>query len=191
MNLLKEAETETAIIEISAEDLTVIRIVKNRENNMKTFKFPVLVQAILCFLLFSCVRNDAVVDTHQPIPKHHWSYLNKVQVPFQITDTTLRYNLYINLRHTSNYKYSNIFFLIHMISPGGKKTVERKEFTLALPDGEWLGKGSGNVYSYQLPYKSSYKFSKPGKYVLVIEQNMRDNPLREVTDAGIRLEVAE
>lgn len=146
---------------------------------------------LLIILLSSCIKNDALVDNHQAIPRHYWSYLNKVQLPFEISDTTARYNIYINLRHTSEYKYSNIYFLIHLVSPDGKKSVERKEFRLALPDGEWLGKGSGNIYSYQLPFKSNHKFDKAGKYTLMLEQNMRDNPLREVTDVGLRLELAK
>lgn len=148
-----------------------------------------LAVAFLSTVLFSCVKNNALTDTHQVISGNHWSYINKVQIPFEIADTAARYNIIINLRHTSDYKYSNIFFLIHIIAPDGKRLTERKEFTLALPDGEWLGKGSGNIYSYQLPYRTGYRFDKKGRYVIVLEQNMRDNPLREVTDAGLRLEI--
>ena len=100
------------------------------------------------------------------------------------------YNVYLNLRHTSRYKYSNIFLLIHITGPDGKKRTERKEFRLALPDGEWLGSGSGNLYSYQIPFKENYKFPTKGKYVIELEQNMRDNPLDYVSDAGIRIEKA-
>ena len=160
-------------------------------NNMKGSYKILLIFLILSAGFSSCIKNDALIDTHQAIAGHHWSYLNKVQVPFNIEDTTARYNILINLRHTSDYKYSNIFFLIHIISPEGKRSTERKEFRLAMPDGEWLGKGSGNIYSYQLPYKSGYRFGKKGKHIIVIEQNMRDNPLREITDAGLRIEIAE
>jgi gliding motility-associated lipoprotein GldH len=96
----------------------------------------------------------------------------------------------LNLRHTGDYKYSNIFILVHEISPEGKTITERKEVKLALPDGEWLGKGSGNLYSYQVLVKSKYRFAKKGNYVFQLEQNMRDNPLREVSDVGIRIELA-
>ena len=96
----------------------------------------------------------------------------------------------INLRHTSKYKYSNIFMLIHITGPDGKKITERREFKLALPDGEWLGSGSGDIYSYQLLFKKSYKFPVKGSYIFELEQNMRDNPLDGVSDAGIRIEKA-
>lgn len=122
------------------------------------------------------------------LKKHNWSYVEKVRVPFTIDDNNSLYNMFINLRHTSNYSYSNIFLLIHTVDPEGKRSTERREFKLALPDGEWLGSGSGNLYSYKLLFKEKYKFPTKGKYIIELEQNMRDNPLNNITDAGVRVE---
>ena len=140
--------------------------------------------------LTACTDSNAVIDTNQEINKRTWSYVDKVKIPVDISDNQATYNLYINLRHSADYKYSNIFILIHQTSPDGKQITERKEIKLALPDGEWLGKGSGSLYSYQVLVRSNYRFARPGKYIFELEQNMRDNPLREVTDAGIRIEKA-
>jgi gliding motility-associated lipoprotein GldH len=71
------------------------------------------------------------------------------------------------------------------------KGVTRYEVKLANPDGQWLGQGSGNLYSYQVPILTDYKFPEKGTYSFEIEQNMRDNPLREVTDVGMRVERAQ
>lgn len=141
-------------------------------------------------LFWGCQDTQTIADTNTEIAGRNWSYTEKVQVPVVIADAGIPYNLYVNLRHSPNYKYSNIFLLIHITGPDGKKNTERKEFKLALPDGEWLGSGSGNMYSYQLPYKEKYMFPTKGKYVIEIEQNMRDNPLDYVTDAGFRVEKA-
>ena len=129
-----------------------------------------------------------MADSNVEIPGGNWSYTEKIKIPVTIEDPGIRYNLFVNLRHAPGYKYSNIFLLIHITAPDGKKTTERKEFRLAMPDGEWLGSGSGNLYSYQMPFKENYTFSLKGKYVIELEQNMRDNPLNHVTDAGIRVE---
>lgn len=137
--------------------------------------------------LSSCEDNQAILDVNTKLEKHNWSYSEKVKVPFTIDATEIPYDLYLNLRHTSDYQYSNIFLLIHIIGPDGKRTSERKEFKLALPDGEWLGSGSGNIYSYQILFKENYRFKLKGKYLIELEQNMRDNPLNHVTDAGIRI----
>lgn len=139
-------------------------------------------------LLSSCMEGNVVIDTNQAVIGSNWSYINKIKVPVKIDDEKSAYTVFINLRHTADYKYSNIFLLIHQIGPGGKRVTERKEFKLANPDGEWLGSGSGNMYSYQLLYKDKYRFAQKGNYVFEIEQNMRNNPLKEITDVGLRIE---
>ena len=156
---------------------------------MKYFKTSFLV--LLLLALISCQDTVTVVDTNVELKKRNWSYAEKIKVPVKIESADIPYNLYFNLRHTADYKYSNIFVLIHIIDPNGKKTTERKEFKLALADGEWLGSGSGNKYSLQLQFKSNYKFPKTGTYVFELEQNMRDNPLNYISDAGIRVEKAQ
>jgi gliding motility-associated lipoprotein GldH len=138
-------------------------------------------------MLAGCTDN-AVIDTNFEISNHNWSYIKKVKVPVKITDISKKYNVYFNLRHTADYRYSNIFILIRQTSPDRKTRTDRKEFKLAYPDGEWLGSGSGNIYSYQLPFIQNHTFPKAGTYTFEFEQNMRDNPLREVTDVGLRVE---
>jgi gliding motility-associated lipoprotein GldH len=44
------------------------------------------------------------------------------------------------------------------------------------------------MYSYQIPFKTNYRFPAKGNYKFEIEQNMRDNPLRAVSDVGLRVE---
>lgn len=157
---------------------------------MKSINSLVLSVAFLILALSSCQDTITVVDSNFEFSRGNWSYTEKVSVPVNIDTADIDYNLYFNMRHTSEYKYSNIFILIHTISPDGKKTTERREFKLAMPDGEWLGSGSGNLYSYQLLFKKKYKFREKGKYIFELEQNMRDNPLDHVTDAGLRVEKA-
>lgn len=145
---------------------------------------------IIFTLIFASCADNAIIDVNKEIDSRNWSYIKKVSIPVKIEDVGKAYNLYMNLRHTANYKYSNIFVLIKQINPGGKKATERKEFQLAYPDGEWLGSGAGNLYTYQLLFREKYVFPAPGIYTFEFEQNMRDNPLREIRDVGIRVEPA-
>ena len=147
--------------------------------------------ALFVFIFAGCKDTKAVFDQNTAITNHNWSYLNKVKYDVKIDDANIAYNLYLNLRVTAGYRYSNIFVLISQAAPGKKADVNRYEFKLANKDGEWLGEGSGNLYSYQVPFKTAYKFPAKGVYHFEIEQNMRDNPLREVSDAGLRVEKAQ
>lgn len=137
-----------------------------------------------------CTDPNAVVDKNVEIVNNNWAYTNKIKVEVKIDNEQIPYNLYLNLRVTADYKYSNMFVLIQQINPDKHSASTRYEVKLANPDGEWLGEGSGNLYSFQSPFKTNYKFPAKGTYIFQLEQNMRDNPLKEVSDVGIRVEKA-
>ena len=138
-----------------------------------------------------CTDPKAVMDQNTEINNHNWPYTNRIKFTVKIDDERIAYNLLLNLRVTGDYKYSNMFVLIRQSDPDRKTSSTRFEVKLADPDGEWLGKGSGNLYSYQMPFRTNYTFPAKGNYTIEIEQNMRDNPLREVSDIGLRVEKAQ
>lgn len=155
----------------------------------RAFNFIYLLPALLLIMaLASCSDPNAVIDKNIEIDNHNWSYGNLVKFDVKIDDEKVPYNLYFNLRVTGNYKYSNIFILFHQTGPDNKPAVNRMEFKLANTDGEWLGDGSGNLYSYQMIFRQGYRFPAKGIYHFAIEQNMRDNPLHEISDVGLRVE---
>ena len=148
---------------------------------------------LLAFLLITSLFvgcTPSVIDSNVEIANRRWTYRNHISTLFEIKDNTKAYNIYFKLRHTADYKYANIFILAHF--KDGKKVVTRRyQYKLAKNDGEWLGSGSGNVFSYTLPMLTSYHFPHSGKFEIEIEQNMRDNPLLEVSDAGILVDLAQ
>lgn len=146
----------------------------------------------MLLLQVGCTDPKAVLDESTEIANNNWQYGNKLKFDVPIEDANLDYNLYLNLRVTADYKYSNIFVVLY--ESGGnftKPKATRFEFKLATATGEWLGKGSGSMYSYQIPFKTHYRFPVKGKYHFELEQNMRDNPLRAISDVGLRVEKAE
>ncbi len=155
--------------------------------------FKYIFPAMMAFVMLSwsgCTDPNAVIDRNVEIVNNNWAYTNKVKIEVKIDDEQIPYNLYLNLRVTADYKYSNMFVLIQQINPNKRSAATRYEVKLANPDGEWLGDGSGNLYSFQTPFKTNYKFPAKGTYIFQIEQNMRDNPLKEVSDVGLRVEKA-
>jgi gliding motility-associated lipoprotein GldH len=150
------------------------------------FAFPVL----LMLLMAGCTDPNSVLDDNKSIDNHNWSYANKIIYPVKIDDAAIAYNIYVNLRVTGDYRYSNIFVLVRRSGPK-LNALTRFEIKLANKDGQWLGQGSGNMYSYQVPIITDFKFPDKGTYRFEIEQNMRDNPLHEVSDVGLRVEKAK
>ncbi|HZY37981.1 MAG TPA: gliding motility lipoprotein GldH [Mucilaginibacter sp.] len=145
---------------------------------------------LLTSLLSSCSGGNTIIDKNNDVENHNWTYVNKFRYDVVIDEISHAYNIAINLRVTGNYKYSNMFILLTQVGPDKKSTTSRFELKLADKDGAWLGQGSGNLYSFQQRVLTNYKFSGKGTYTFYIEQNMRDNPLREVSDVGLRVEKA-
>lgn len=153
----------------------------------KRFSFVYFFLIVVAFFS-SCTTN--VVDTNSEIPERKWTYRNHIVTTFDIADDTKPYNVFFKLRHTADYRYANIFVLIHF--KDGKNTLtKRYQYKLAKNDGEWLGSGSGNIFNYTLPVLTNYHFPHKGKFSIEIEQNMRDNPLAEICDAGFLIEQAK
>jgi gliding motility-associated lipoprotein GldH len=150
----------------------------------------IILPVLFTVLVSGCSDPNAIIDQNTSVENHDWSYANSVKNTFKIDDPATPYNIYLNLRVTGEYKYSNIFVLLKRTGPK-MNWVTRYEVKLANKDGEWLGKGSGNLYSYQVPILTDFKFPAKGSYQFAIEQNMRDNPLREVSDVGLRVEKAK
>ena len=159
---------------------------------MKTtrIRFLLPLMMLMGFLFAACNGRDTLVDTYQELDNLKWTYIDKIRIPVKVEDASVGYVFYLNIRHTGDYKYSNIFVLIRQLNPDGTKFSERKEFTLALPDGMWLGTGSGSLLDHQIPFRKGYHFPEKGTYIIELEQNMRDNPLRELSDIGLRIEKA-
>ncbi|MCZ4224024.1 gliding motility lipoprotein GldH [Pedobacter rhodius] len=148
-------------------------------NNTQAF---LLVVVFFTAFLSGCSSN--ITDGNEEIPDRKWTYRNHLKVPFEIKDNIKAYNIYFKLRHTADYQYANIFILAHF-KDGKDKVTRRYQFKLAKNDGEWLGSGSGNVFNYTFPLLTNYHFSHNGKFEIEIEQNMRDNPLLEISDVGL------
>lgn len=151
---------------------------------------PALISTAILMLLATapgCIRQPYFEENFAFDPRG-WGYEVKPSFDVEINDTTAVYSLFLNLRHTGGYKYSNLFLLISVAGPEQDTVTDRFEFTLAAPDGRWLGDGSGNIYSYRIPFSDSTRFRRKGLYRFRMEQNMRDPMLAGIEDAGLRIE---
>lgn len=125
------------------------------------------------------------------IPQNKWRYDFQPKFKFEITDANAKYRTYFIIQHTEAYPYSNLWMWWYIKTPGDnfiKK--ERVQVTLAEPTGKWMGRGLGAIYEERIliDLGDSVHLKKPGMYEIVMEQNMRINPLPEILHVGLRIE---
>ncbi len=151
---------------------------------------------LICACFFSC-DSDAVFDQYKNVP-NKWHKDDLVSFKFNAPDTLSPYNLYINLRNTNDYKYSNLFLITELSYPNGKTLVDTLEYKMAKPNGELLGEGFTDVKENKLWYKGyeePFVFKELGEYNFTVQHAMRKigevqgiEELQGIVDVGFRVE---
>ncbi|MGX5818077.1 gliding motility lipoprotein GldH [Chitinophaga lutea] len=158
--------------------------------------------ALLALLAFACKppRMDTF-EKNRNIAHSQWNVADTLPFEVQLSpeDTGYYYNLYVNVRHTDAYPYSNLWIIIHTAGPGDSTTVARRvELPLADSYGKWMGSGvngrvasgTDDIYEHRIPIQQNAILPRAGAYRFVFEQNMRQNPLPEILSMGLRIEKA-
>lgn len=146
-----------------------------------------LITGVLVMILCACDPNR-VFDRNAAVDPNGWIPRDGKEFRVEITDTISIYNLYISLRHTNDYPFSNIYFFVLSRFPDGQLYRDTVEYVLADPSGRWLGKGLGKIKDNRYPFRKGIHLPEKGTYVFRIEQAMRENYLKGVHDVGLRIE---
>ena len=100
----------------------------------------------------------------------------------------MSYDLFIELRTTTSYSWSNIFIFTDCVFPNEKLRRDTFEFTLADPYGKWYGNKTGTTVENSCKmYTNKVNFPFKGNYTFTIQQAMRERDLEGVMDVGLKI----
>jgi gliding motility-associated lipoprotein GldH len=134
----------------------------------------------------SCTTVDLYEKT-VAIPDHKWQSSFKPSFTFTIKDTTRPYQLFFVIRHNEKYNFKNIYFNLYTKLEGQDSTQKLPSVSVDLASNEnWLGTGMDDIYEHRALI--SEQTLKAGTYTFTLEQIMREDPLENVLNAGIRIE---
>lgn len=113
-----------------------------------------------------------------------WHKDSIFQFNFEVSDTITEFDLFIHIKNTEEYKYSNLFIITSLEYPKGKVEVDTLEYKMAYPNGKLMGEGIGSLKNNWLWYKEAKQFSETGTYSFKVRQAMRvynqTSPLKEL-----------
>lgn len=141
--------------------------------------------------LFLSCDPSRVYDKYKDIKDASWNKNDHVKFDVQIDDTVSYNNVYINIRNSGDYRFSNLYLFMSTVYPDLKVSVDTIECILANKEGKWLGKGLGDIKDSQMLLKKNVRFHKTGIYSFEFEQAMRVDVLDGIKSIGIRIEKAE
>jgi len=157
-----------------------------------THKFVLIIGIITS--IFACDKGRKF-DAYISFGASGWDKENPASFQFQIQDTLSKNDLFINIRNTNEYQFSNLFVITELIYPNGFYVIDTLEYEMADEQGKWLGKGFTDLKQSKLFYKESFVFPILGDYQINIQQAMRKRDqidgiqnLKGISDVGFRVE---
>jgi gliding motility-associated lipoprotein GldH len=142
-----------------------------------------------CMVFSACNWTTGVFEKNTAFPEQEWSSSVKPDIAFDISDTVSLYNIYIVVRHTDAYHFNNMYVRATVKEPGASNTrTGDYDLQLATNGKGWIGTAMDDIYDARLLIQPKTRFSKQGTYRIMIEQLMREDPLKCVLSAGLRVE---
>ncbi|HMU12764.1 MAG: gliding motility lipoprotein GldH [Bacteroidetes bacterium] len=153
-------------------------------------KYPI-VPVLLCLLLATGCTDGVVFQEDARTPHGAWERGWDPSFSFDMRDTTNPHDVYLDLRHTGDYPFSNLYAFVTLTGPDSVPVTDTVECLLADPTGRWYGSGTGFIRSHRqahVLYKLRNKFPRSGRYTITLRQAMRTEKLDGVTDVGVSVE---
>ena len=146
----------------------------------------------LVTLIAGCVLGDEKLQFSSF--SNGWPQHEGVQFRFTPEKMNSPTNLFLYLRNNDDYPFANIHLITTLENPIGEKLIDTLSYTMATPEGEWLGEGL-LVHESKLWFKEAYHFRVVGEHSLTIKPAMRHNEhaesidvLKGITEVGIGIE---
>jgi len=157
------------------------------EHNLSTLKKIVLLLTIISAILLQACSTTGLFEKTEAFADHAWASSNRLNFSFNIEDTDAWYNVYAVLRHTDAYRYNNIYINITSINPGDTAITTQRSFLLANNNG-WLGSAMDDIIEHRMVINDRPVKLKKGIYTVMLQQVMREDPLQNILNAGVRVE---
>jgi gliding motility-associated lipoprotein GldH len=144
--------------------------------------------SLIALLVITACDPNRLYEVNTAVNNEKWKYEDIKTFTVDVQDTTARYNIYINMRHSFQFEWRNVYVQVATQLPDGKKMEKRVNLPLCESDGKWYGSCLGDDCDIPVEIQHEAKFPMVGKYTFTIRQDMRENPLGKVKSIGLRIE---
>lgn len=149
----------------------------------------ILLFLVPCALYIASCKSVDIYEKTVAMPDHEWQSSNRPNFEFEIKDTVSFYNVFLVLRHNEKYKFTNIYVNLYIKGPGQDTAIKiQRDLPLATPEQGWLATGIDDIYEHRIALTTGKQTFREGVYSFTLEQIMREDPLKNVLDVGIRVE---
>lgn len=156
-----------------------------RNNNSRFSLLRFIGFLTVTIISVSACDNAVLHNETVHLENNEWLASDTLFYTIKSEDTLASYDFYFEVRNTTDYDMQNLFLFITAYYPGNTFSRDTAECILAAPDGKWFGKGLGKLKDNRFLFRKGVRFRKAGDYVIAVNQAMRIEKLKGISDVGI------
>jgi gliding motility-associated lipoprotein GldH len=142
-------------------------------------------------LIYAACSGGSFYESTHTFTDVNWSYEDTIKFAFNIQDTSLRYNMYLDIEHKSTYPFQNLYVKIHSAFPDGQLISEQHSLELQGKNGTWISVCRGQDCGIRFILRENMRFDQLGAYTVFLEQFTRTENLKGVESLGLVLKIKQ
>ncbi len=130
----------------------------------------------LLSVLTGCQAGYHFSQTY-PVPTDGWSYNDTAIFDIPMADTAGRYDLLMDIDHTTDYAHQNLYVQIATVFPDKEEVIQTLSIDLADKQGRWYGDCRGAACRLHVVLQENAYFDRLGTHQVRVHQHMRFEPV--------------
>jgi gliding motility-associated lipoprotein GldH len=153
---------------------------------MKRSYLPFSISIFMSVVLLAC-ETKPFFSEKKMIDPRGWAYTDTLDFSFQVTDTSKRYEMDLQVEWADSFKHQNLYLKLGTKFPEGKYLQVVRPYDLFDAQGLSLGKCSSGTCAADFVMQEKTKFSAVGEYHFTVAQYTRVEQLTGVQSIGLHI----
>jgi gliding motility-associated lipoprotein GldH len=143
---------------------------------------------VLISISFSCSKEKVILEKEIDVKESiGWMFSDSLSVDFSISDTNRLYAMRLQLNHTPDFNFENVYTRIHTLFPDGKLSAQLLSLSLTKETGAWAGQCNKTNCKVEIALQEQIIFPAQGNYKITIAQFMRTDTLSGIGNIRFQL----
>jgi gliding motility-associated lipoprotein GldH len=146
---------------------------------------------MMAFLVGICACNsDTLYKSEIVLPEEGWVRTSPVSYDIEIQDTSVFYEMMLDVKAKESYRYQNLYVNIETLFPDGKTEKDIVSLELGTPGGKWHGKCSSGACNVPVQLQQLFKFPQKGQYKISLHQFTRIDTIKDLSSLTLSINKA-
>lgn len=141
-------------------------------------------------IVFAGCNNSTVFKEYRKMENVSWNKFDAQEFDVPVTKGE-PLDLFLALRHHTDFPYNFIDISITYYTPDGEIRVKDHHYRLIGTDLKWKGNGMGDLWDIELPIRKKMTFNKSGICKISIESKMSKVELPGIIEVGLIVNKAQ